>query len=109
VKVHFKNKNLRKLFEVQSEAKRALNKAGTKKLAIRRAELDAAVSVTDLRTGDPHELIGDRTGQYSVDIDGGPRLLFEPAHETRPTKADGGIDWARVTEIRIIFIGDHHD
>lgn len=86
-----------------------LGKAGTKKLAVRRAELEAAVSVTDLRTGDPHPLTGDRVGQYSVDLDGGRRLLFEPAHEVCPTKEDGGIDWARVTEIRIILIGDYHD
>ena len=86
-----------------------LGKAGTKKLAVRRAELEAAVVVTDLRTGDPHPLTGDRAGQYSVDLDGGRRLLFEPAHEVCPIKEDGGIDWARVTEVRIILIGDYHD
>ena len=97
------------MLEVQSQAVQKLGKAGAKKLATRRGELVAATSVTDLRTGDPHPLKGDRVGQYSVDLDGGRRLLFEPAHEIWPTKEDGGIDWARVTEIRIILIGDYHD
>ena len=55
MEIHVKNAKLRKLLEVQSQAVQKLGKAGAKKLATRRGELVAATSVTDLRTGDPHD------------------------------------------------------
>lgn len=37
-------------------------------------------------------------------IDGGRRLVFEPANESLPRKEDGGIDWSEVTAVHIVFI-----
>jgi proteic killer suppression protein len=48
-------------------------------------------------------------GQFALDLDGGRRLVFEPAHDPIPRKDDGGIDWSAVSRISIVFIGDYHD
>ena len=56
----------------------------------------------------PHPLTGDRAGQFSVDLDGPMRLLFEPAELPPPTLPSGGIDWQQVSSVRLLEIGDTH-
>ena len=56
-----------------------------------------------------HELRGDRAGQISVDLDGGYRLVIEPAEDPPPRKPDGGLDWPRITAVRIVAVEDTHD
>jgi proteic killer suppression protein len=53
-------------------------------------------------------LSGDRGGQLSVDLEHPYRLLFIPANDPIPVKQDGGLDWAKVTEIEIVEIVDTH-
>ncbi|MEH2090488.1 type II toxin-antitoxin system RelE/ParE family toxin [Nostoc sp.] len=55
-----------------------------------------------------HELLYDRAGQLSLDLDHPYRLIFEPANEPIPTKLDGGIDWSQVTAVRIIGVENTH-
>jgi plasmid maintenance system killer protein len=55
-----------------------------------------------------HELVGDRKGELSVDVGHPYRLLFVPADEPRPTRPEGGLDWARVSRIEIIGVEDTH-
>lgn len=55
-----------------------------------------------------HELTGDREGQLSVDLDHPYRLLFEPADDPIPIKPDMGLDWTRVTAVRILEVTDTH-
>ena len=57
-----------------------------------------------------HELKGSRKGQLAVNLDQGHRMTFEPANEPVPVKADGGLDWSRITAIRILQLAeDYHD
>jgi len=57
-----------------------------------------------------HELTGGRrAGQLSVDLDHPCRLIFEPDHDPIPLLADGGLDWSKVTAIRILGVEDTHD
>ena len=56
-----------------------------------------------------HELKGNFAGQLSVDLDHPYRLLFRPANEPVPRKPDGGLDWGRVTVIKILGVEDTHD
>lgn len=44
-----------------------------------------------------------------MDLDGGRRLVFEPADEPVARRRDGAIDWGRVTAVRIVYVGDYHD
>jgi len=55
-----------------------------------------------------HELTGDRAGQISVDVGHPYRLLLMPDHDGIPRKPDGGLDWMRVTKVKILGIVDTH-
>ncbi|MDQ6967257.1 MAG: killer suppression protein HigA, partial [Mariprofundaceae bacterium] len=79
-----------------------------KNLRTRLADLQAAVVLEDIVTGRPHPLERDRLEQFSVDLHGGNRLVFESVDEPIPTHDDGFIAWKQVTKIRIVFIGDYH-
>ena len=56
-----------------------------------------------------HELKGKRAGTLAVDLKHPYRLIFEPAHNPIPRKADGGLDWTEVTAIRVLAVEDYHD
>lgn len=55
-----------------------------------------------------HELKGKREGTLAVDLDHPYRLIFEPANDPIPRKLDGGLDWTRVTTIRVLSVEDYH-
>lgn len=109
MEILFADKNLERLCSEQREAKRRLGGKGARKLRARLADLRAAARVRDLLAGRPHPLKHDRTGEFSVDLDGGRRLVFVPANEPVPLDQDGAVVWERVTSVRIVFIGDYHD
>ena len=88
---------------------------GTKRARLlkrRLAELAAANLLEDLSNlpqARCHELKGNRKGYLSVDLDHPYRLIFEPADNPIPKKTDGGLDWSKVTEIRIIGVENTHE
>jgi proteic killer suppression protein len=108
----FKTAKLRKEC---NEEKLLVKKQGTRRaelLKMRLNQMRASNSLEDLRKLPQlrcHELKGDRKGQLSVDLDHPYRLIFEPANNPVPKKRDGGLDWAKVTEIMIIGIEDTHE
>jgi proteic killer suppression protein len=55
-----------------------------------------------------HELKGNREGTLAVDLDHPYRLIFEPANDPTPRKPDNGLDWNRVTAIRVLSVEDYH-
>lgn len=74
-------------------------------------ELKAAHTLDDISNVPParcHELSGNFEGRFSVDINKNYRLIFIPANDPIPKKADGGLDKKRITEIEIISIEDPH-
>jgi len=101
--------DLRVICEQERAATRALGRPCARRLRTRLADLVAAVNVQELITGRPHPLKGDRSGQFSLDLYGGVRLVFVPANDPLPEQDDGGINWRGVTRVRIVFIGDYHD
>ena len=58
--------------------------------------------------GDWHELAGKRKGQFACSLRGLDRLVFLPANNPRPTKPDGGLDWAQITAVMNLEIIDYH-
>lgn len=108
MEITFTSSKLQRLCEQQAIAQKKLGRDCVRKLRSRLADLEAATSVQDLVAGRPHPLKGDRLGQFSLDLQGGKRL-FEPADDPIPYKEDGSIDWAQVTDVHIVFIGDYHD
>jgi len=93
------------------EMVKSFNKDRAKRISQRLDEIRAAQNLNVLRTipmANCHELTQDRKGQLAVDVAKNFRLIFEPYHNPRPSKPDGGLDWTQVTVINILAIGDYH-
>ena len=82
-----------------------------RRLRRRLDDLRAATTLAEMRhlPGRCHELHGNRSGQFSLDLDHPYRLIFEPAHEPTPRKGDGGLDWTSITRVKVIGIEDTHE
>jgi proteic killer suppression protein len=111
VDILFKERKLEKQCNRHSELVWA---HGPRRAQLIRARLDAlraATCLEDLRnvSGRLHELRGDRRNQLSFDLDHPYRLIFAPDHNPVPSKEDGGMDWVRVTAVKILGIVDTHE
>jgi plasmid maintenance system killer protein len=105
----YRSRKVQKLCTSRAEMERRLGSAMAAKLAQRISELLAVESLADLvMLPGPrcHELGADRDGQISLDLVHPMRLIIEPADESPPTKADGGLNWRRVTAVVIVEIAD---
>ena len=104
----------RKLAKELADEKPIMRTHGTdngRRICQRLAQLMAAENLETLRLlpqTRAHELTGDRAGQISVDVRHPYRLLLLPDHDEVPRKADGGLDWPRVTKVKILGIVDTH-
>lgn len=107
--VSYEDEDVENLCKHTKVAVRKLGRESAKKLQRRLNELHAATVVTELVIGRPHPLKHNRAGQFAVDLHKGTRLIFRPAHQPPPLKADGSINWSQVAEITIIEAGDYHD
>ena len=92
MEIRFKDKQLQDLCNKRVVAVKKLGDIGARKLQTRLADIVAASRVTELITGSPHPLKGDRLGQFAVDLAGGWRLVFAPANEPIPRRDDASID-----------------
>lgn len=107
--IFYSDGDLERLCRDGKHAKKKLGAPGQRKLNARLADLDAAERLGDIPAGNPHALKGNRKGQYSIALDGGRRLVVEPADSPVPLDGNGEIDWPNVTSVRVVFIGDYHD
>jgi proteic killer suppression protein len=112
--ISFKNKKLQKQFNEGKLLEKVHGTQRATRIRIRLAALRAARCLYDFwpPKSDPgrcHELMGERKGQLSVDLDHPYRLLFVPNHEPVPVKPDGGLHWEQVTAITIIGIENTHE
>ena len=104
----------RKLEKVCSEKSRLTRKYGVKCAKLLRHRLDQLGGAKNLEAmrGVPqarcHELKGNRAGTLAVDLEHPSRLIFEPVGDPIPRKADGGLDWTKVTVVRILAVEDYH-
>lgn len=55
-----------------------------------------------------YELIGNKSGQLSLDLVHPYRLIIKPANNPIPKKDDGGLDWRKITAIKIIGVENTH-
>lgn len=106
--IEFSSPDLQILCEQQRVMTKELGNDCSRKLRTRLADLRAAGNVAELSSGRPHPLKGDRAGQFALDLSGGKRLVFEPANNPVPKRADDSIAWDLVTKVRIVFLGDYH-
>lgn len=92
-------------------ATKAYGAESAKKLKNRLDDLDAALSMEDMRNLPGHweELKHDRAGQFSVRLHGGLRLIVKPQKQPPPTKQDGGLNWLAIDSLYIIEVVNYHD
>ncbi len=108
----FKNSKFRKECNSLKELIRRHGERRGKLIGRRLDEMNAATVLEELRTlpqARCHELRQNRKGQLAVDLDGPYRLIFEPANNPIPRTPDGGLDWTKVTAVRILEIEDYHE
>lgn len=110
LEIVFRTKKLQKQCTDTKEMQRSLGSKQAKRLRQRLDDLRASPTLEVMRSlpGRCHELKGDREGELSVDLEHPYRLIFEPANNPVPKKGDGGLDWSRVSGIRILGIEDTH-
>jgi plasmid maintenance system killer protein len=109
--ITFKSAKLAKLCSTISAARKTWGKERGEKVLQRLNEMKAADTLADLmklRSVRCHPLVGDRKGQWSVDLTHPYRLLFKPGNDPVPAKGDGSVDEARVTEVVILGVEDTH-
>ena len=107
--IDFASTKLRALCEQRARMVGTFGFPCAKKLQNRLADLEAVAFVTELVAGRPHPLKGDRLGQFSLDLHGAVRLVFESNQDPVPRNVDKSIAWNQVSKVRIVFIGDYHD
>lgn len=55
-----------------------------------------------------HELTADYKGCIALELSALCRLIIQPANNPVPRKDDGGLDWDKITSIRIIEVTNYH-
>lgn len=108
--ITFRSNKLAKVCTDSKEAVKSLGPVGAKRLRRRLDDLRDSQNLEDLRSlaGRLHELVGDRAGQFSLDLEHPYRLLLVAADNPPPRKPDGGLDWREITAVEIIAIEDTH-
>jgi plasmid maintenance system killer protein len=111
VELSFANRKLAKELADEKSIMRSYGADKGRRICQRLADLMAAANLETLRFLPQlraHELTGDRVGQISVDVKHPYRLLILADHDETPRKPDGGLDWKRVTKVKILEIVDTH-
>ena len=110
MEILFKDERLRRDCTIERWMQRAWGANRVRILRRRLDQLRAAENLDQVRLVHrrTHELDGDHAGEISLDLDGGYRLLVVPADNPTPRTADGGLEWTRVTAIRVVGVEDTH-
>jgi plasmid maintenance system killer protein len=111
VEILYQGRKIEKVCREQSYRIKKHGAARSLSLEARLDELEDIANLEQIRLFPQarcHELKGDRKGTLAVYLDGPWRLIFEPANAPVPKKPDGGLDWTRVTAIRILEVRDYH-
>jgi proteic killer suppression protein len=111
MEITFGSRKMQKLCNSAKEMRARLGDRGMKSLQLRLAQIKAADTLDDLGKvpgARCHELKADRKGQLAVDLVYPRRLVFEPDHNPRPEKPDGGLEWRKVKRVIVIEIVDYH-
>ena len=111
VEILFVNTKLAKELADERTILRRYGPDNGRRICLRLAQLMSAENLETLRFLPQlraHELAGDRAGQISVDVKHPRRLLLLPDHAEVPRNPDGGLDWKRITRVKVLGIIDTH-
>lgn len=103
----------KKLEKYANNDRLALKELGKRRADLYKERLDdlyASTTLEDVKflPGNFHELIGNRKGQWSCDLDHPYRLIFEPHEDPIPTNKSGQYIWIEIKGVEIIEIVDYH-
>lgn len=110
MELSYTTKKVASLCTEPKEALKQLGKDCATKLQLRIAQLSDAKNLGKLQPplARCHPLVGDRKGQYAMDLKHPKRLVFEPNWEKLQIKKGEPIDLESITAIVIIEIVDYH-
>jgi proteic killer suppression protein len=111
VEISSRNSRLAKVLNSERELLRTYGPDNGRRIARRLQNIADAATLEELSKLPQtrvHELAGNRNEQISVDAKHPYRLILVCNHEETPRKADGGLNWARITKVQLIEIADTH-
>ena len=111
MEILFRTTQLAKVMNEDARLLKAFGDRNAKAIKLRLAVLSAAATLADVPTIPPdrrHLLKGERKGCFAVDAHHPFRVVFEPANDPLPRKADGGLDLAKITSVTILEVVDYH-
>lgn len=110
MKILFADKKLEKLVNDFRNCSRVMGEKLAKLLITRLNALRDAETLEGVRNllGRFHELVANRKGQWSCDLDHPYRLIFEPLEYPIPQNAHGQYEWIRIRGVNILTITDYH-
>ena len=108
MKVRFKSFRLAQLCTNQKELVRKYGRPVAEKVEARLFQLSSVTTLAEMRylPGRCHELKVDRSGELSVRLHGGFRLIFLPGNLL--VGGSAGLDWSSVTEVIVTGIKNYH-
>ncbi len=108
----FKNKKFEKECNDLKLLRREWGTEQARLIARRLTELAAADNLETMRLlpqARAHELKGNREEQISLDVKHPYRLIIIPDYDVPPRRKDGGLDWQKITKIKILEVTDTHE
>lgn len=111
MKIYFKNKKLKKIFDSEKELIKYYGKDLAKNIKIRMKVLQSATNLEEISWQKPerrHQLKGNRKNQFAVDLYQPYRLIFTPDGEDI-FDLDGNYDLKKITAIIILSVEDYHE
>ncbi|MCG3153141.1 MAG: hypothetical protein GEEBNDBF_02451 [bacterium] len=116
MEVRFQSHKLQKQCESDAQRVRKYGPEQAQELQKRLDDLEAAESLADFGQrpgftplpGRCHPLTN-RDHELSLNLKHPYRLILRPDHDPQPLRADGSLDWSRVTKVLILRIEDTHD
>jgi toxin HigB-1 len=110
IQILWSDKKLRKAQRSDAAGRRLWGVDRWAALKRRIRTLESADTLADVRgqAGKFHALSANLAGEWAATLTPNWRIVFEPADEPLPTLADGGLDPAKVTTVRILRIEDYH-
>ncbi len=108
--ISYQTNKLKKQLSNATEIKKAFG-VNAKRISIRLDDIVASPNLSvliQIPAANCHSLLGDRKGEWALDISANYRFIFEIAHNPIPKAADGSINTLLVTDICILEIIDYH-
>ncbi len=109
--IGFKSRRLQQIFIKPNGLVKSFGARMAKVISARMSLLEDVQNLSLVSYNPPermHQLVGDRSEQFAINLVHPFRLIFEVNHDPVPRKNDGGIDLANVTRITIIEVTDYH-